>query len=83
MVKRQTCIDVFNGHCDHWAMSEAAHALVHAQIRRINEVADQDVAAGLTLGSGQSTSSVAEDGPRLEALLRDEGYEVRPLRPLS
>ncbi|HEV8282334.1 MAG TPA: hypothetical protein VGQ02_10765 [Candidatus Limnocylindrales bacterium] len=78
MVKRRTCFEVFNDHCRHWGLSEPAHALVHATIRRINEVADIDRANGIELGMGESTTSVSDDGPRLLALLRDEGYDVVP-----
>jgi len=79
MVKASTCLELFNGHCNHWRLSETAHALVHAQQRRIEEVATADLAAGVMLGHGHSTSSVVQDGPRLEELLADEGYAVVPL----
>lgn len=75
MVKARTCEEAFKGHCNHWGLSEAAHALVHAQIRLMNEVYEQDMAAGRAIGQG-SESSVANDGNRLEALLADEGYVV-------
>lgn len=78
MVKSSTCQEVFNGHCNHWGLSDAAHALAHAQQRRIEEVAAADKAAGLFM-SGGSTSSVVQDGPRLEELLADEDYAVVPL----
>ena len=81
MVKVATCQAVFKGHCNHWRLSEAAHALVHAQMRRMDEVAAIDQAAGVVLGQGDSTTSVAEDGPALEALLLDEGYMVIPIGP--
>lgn len=75
MVKTATCEAIFKGHCNHWGLSEAAHALVHAQMRRHEEVFTQDMAAGHAIGKG-SQSSVADDGPRLEELLHDEGYAV-------
>lgn len=78
MVKRSTCQAVFNFHCQHWGLSEAAHALVHAQVRRQQAVYDEDMAAGHGFGKG-SESSVSEDGPWLERLLLDEGYRVVPL----
>lgn len=78
MVKAATCEAVFKGHCNHWGLTEAAHALVHAQMRRMDEVYSQDVKSGHhAIGEG-SDSSVADDGPRLEALLLDEGYIVVP-----
>lgn len=75
MVKAATCEQVFKGHCNHWGLTEAAHALVHAQMRRLNEVYEQDMAAGHVIGQG-SESSVSQDGTRLEELLADEGYMV-------
>lgn len=75
MVKAATCQALFKGHCNHWHLTEAAHALVHAQGRLIEEVFQQDMAAGHAIGQG-SQSSVADDGTRLEALLLDEGYAV-------
>lgn len=75
MVKAATCEVIFKGHCNHWGLSDAAHALIHAQMRRMNEVYDADMAAGHRPGAG-SQSSVADDGPRLEELLHDEGYAV-------
>jgi hypothetical protein len=77
MVKTSTCQELFNGHCDHWGLSDAAHALTHAQQRRIEEVVAADKASGLFM-SGKSTSSVSQDGPRLEELLADEGFAVVP-----
>jgi hypothetical protein len=77
MVKAATCSEVFGGHCRHWGLTDAAHALVHAQVRRINEVAELDKAANRFM-SGSSSTSIADDGPRLEALLHDEGYRVVP-----
>lgn len=81
MVKAATCESVFQGHCNHWGLTEGAHALVHAQMRRLNEVAEQDTAAGLDIRDPDagSVSSVVDDGPRLEALLADEGYHVVPM----
>jgi hypothetical protein len=78
MGKAATCRDVFNGHCNHWGLSEAAHALIHVQMRRMNEVYEADMAAGHGFGRG-SESSAADDGPRFEELLRDEGYIVVPI----
>jgi hypothetical protein len=78
MVKTATCDAIFKGHCNHWGLTEAAHALVHAQMRRHEEVFQQDMAAGHAIGQG-SESSVTQDGPRLEELLADEGYAVVPL----
>ena len=75
MVKAATCEAIFKGHCHHWGLTEAAHALVHAQSRLIEEVWQADLAAGIKPGAG-STSSVSTDGVRLEFLLRDEGYQV-------
>lgn len=74
-----TCAVLFKGHCSHWGLTEAQHALLHAQGRMIAEVAAEDVAAGIDLRTGDSSSSIADDGPRLEALLRDEGYMVVPI----
>lgn len=79
MVKAATCQAIFKGHCNHWHLSEAAHALLHAQGRLIEEVAAADTAGGIDLATAESTTSVAHDGPRLEALLRDEGYLVVPI----
>lgn len=76
MVKSATCQDIFGGHCRHWGLNDAAHALLHAQARLIQEVAAADSAAGIDLGTTESKTSIADDGPRLEALLRDEGYRV-------
>jgi hypothetical protein len=78
MVKTATCQAVFKGHCNHWGLTEAAHALLHAQGRLIEEVAAADTASGIDLATAASTTSVADDGPRLEALLLDEGYVVVP-----
>ena len=78
MVKAATCREVFGGHCNHWGLTEAAHALVHAQARLIDEVAAADTAAGIDLATGDSTTSIANDGTRLEALLLDEGHVVIP-----
>lgn len=78
MVKAATCETIFRGHCHHWGLTEAAHALVHAAMRRMDEIYEQDVRSGKhALGTG-SESSVADDGSRLEALLLDEGYRVVP-----
>jgi hypothetical protein len=79
MVKASTCAEIFQGHCNHWGLTESAHALLHAQSRLIDEVAAEDLAGGLSLEESASKSSIFNDGPRLEALLRDEGYEVVPM----
>lgn len=76
MVKAATC-QRFGFHCQHWGLTEAAHALVHAQIRLMDQVYEADMVAGHPVGGG-SESSVRDDGPRLEELLRDEGYRVVP-----
>lgn len=81
-MKSSTCVQIFKGHCHHWGLTEAAHALVHAQGRLIEEVYQRDMAAGHAIGAG-SESSVSDDGTRLEALLRDEGYLVVPITPAA
>lgn len=77
-MKAATCA-LLGGHCQHWGLSDAEHALAHALVRRIQEVAEADKAAGLPLDGSGSTTSVAEDGPRLRQLLADEDYQVVPL----
>lgn len=63
------------GHCGHWGLSAAEHALVHMLVRRLDEVFEQDMAAGHAIGGG-SASSLSEDGPRLLQLLEEEGFTV-------
>lgn len=78
MVKQATCASVFNGHCRHWSLTEAQHALAHAVARRTEEVYQEDVVrGGIKPGTG-SHSSIADDGPALERLLADEGFRVVP-----
>lgn len=78
--KAETCRTVFNEHCRHWGLADDEHALLHAQVRLIQEVADADQAAGTyevigpdVIRTSGSTSSVADDARRLLALLADEG----------
>ncbi len=72
-----TCV-LLGGHCRHWGLTDAEHALTHALVRRINEVAEADKAAGLALDGSGSTTSVAQDGSRLRQLLAEEGYQLCP-----
>jgi len=78
--KAETCRSLFSEHCQHWGMPDDEHALLHAQVRLINEVAAADEAAGLytfdgpgSIRSVGSTSSVRDDPRRLLELLADEG----------
>lgn len=75
-MRTPTC-ERFGFHCQHWGLTDAEQALVHMQIRRMDEVYAQDIAAGHTVGTG-SELSVRDDGPRLRELLADEGFEVVP-----
>lgn len=78
MVRAATCSEQFNGHCNHWGLDDAAHALIHTYMRRIEEVAIADKRAGLFM-TGGSTSTLADDASRFVELLADEGYAVVPL----
>lgn len=82
MVKRATC-EQLGGHCGHWGLSDTQHALVHVQARLMDEIAAEDIAAGVPLGTGKSTTSLAGDGARMERLLADEGYRIAPLAEVA
>lgn len=78
--KADTCRALFNEHCQHWGLPDDEHALLHAQVRLIQEVAAADEAAGVysivgpdTIKTAGSTSSVRDDPRRLLELLADEG----------
>jgi len=75
-MRRASCA-AFGFQCRAWGLSDEAHALMHAMVRRLNEVYERDMAAGHDIGTG-SESSVREDGPRILELLADEGYRVVP-----
>lgn len=61
--KEETCREVLGGHCQHWGLPDDEHALMHAQVRLITEVAAADQDAGLyrevTTGMIQSRGSTS------------------------
>lgn len=78
MVRPTSCA-TYSGHCARWGLTDPQHALSHALGRLINQVAEEDHAAGIDLASPDSASSVAMDGIRLEQLLAEEGYRLEPI----
>jgi len=76
-MRRASC-ERFGFHCQHWDLPDEAHALMHAVIRRQEEVYEADMAAGHGFGKS-SESSVRDDGPRIIELLAEEGFRVMAL----